>query len=105
MPSFITNALLPIIVAPMTFAVMQLLKGASTRVDALPPVGKRMAVAVIALALTVVGGLTGVNFGCDADAAVNCLSTLDKDAVKAAIAAGLAFLLHFGKQQAEKRSK
>ena len=97
MPSFITNALLPLIVGPLTFVVMQGLKALSVTVDALPPVAKRVAVMVIAIALTALGALSGVDLQCSVDSGVNCLNTLDKDAVKAVVGAALAYVLHFAK--------
>lgn len=90
---------MPLIVAPLTFLVMQGAKAVSATVDALPVTAKRIAVLVIATALTMLGSWAGVDFNCDPEAAVNCLATLDKDAVKAAVGAALAFLLHFAKQK------
>lgn len=97
MPSFVMNAILPLIVGPLTFVVMQGIKALSATVDALPPVAKRVAVMVIAIALTALGAASGIDFQCDAQSGVNCLSTLDKDAVKAAVGAALAYALHFAK--------
>lgn len=97
MPSFIANAVLPLIVGPLTFVVMQGLKALSGTIDALPPVAKRVAVMVVAIALTALGAASGVDFQCDVDAGVNCLTTLDKDAMKAVVGAALAYALHFAK--------
>lgn len=99
MPKFLVPILLPLIVAPLTFLVMQGAKAVSATVDALPATAKRIAVLVIATALTMLGSWAGVDFNCDPDAAVNCLATLDKDAVKAAVSAALAFLLHLAKKK------
>lgn len=99
MPSFVMNAVLPLIVGPLTFVVMQGLKGLSATVDTLPPVAKRGAVMVISIALTALGAASGIDFQCDPEFGTNCLSTLDKDAVKAAVGAALAFVLHYAKQQ------
>jgi hypothetical protein len=96
--SFLVNAVAPLIVGPLTFVVMQGLKALSTTVDALPSVAKRVAVFVIAVALTAIGAATGVDFNCNAETGVNCLQTLDKDAVKAVVGAALAFVLHYAKQ-------
>jgi hypothetical protein len=79
---------------------MQGLKALSATVDALPITAKRIAVLVIATALTMLGSWAGVDFNCDPDAAVSCLDTLDKDAVKSAVAAILAFVLHLAKKKA-----
>lgn len=97
MPSFVMNAILPLIVGPLTFVVMQGCKALSATVDALPPIAKRVAVMVIAIALTALGAASGVDFQCNVDSGVNCLSTLDKDAVKAVVSAALAYALHYAK--------
>lgn len=97
MPNFITTALLPLIVGPLTFVVMQGLKALSVTVDGLSPVAKRVAVMLIAIALTALGAASGVDFQCDVEGTVNCLDTLDKDAVKAVVAAALAYIMHFAK--------
>ncbi len=55
---------------------------------------------VVATLLTFLGSWAGVDFNCDPDAAVNCLATLNQDAVKAAVATGLAFVLHLAKKKA-----
>jgi hypothetical protein len=92
--------LLPVIVGPLTFLVMQGAKAVSATIDKLPATAKRIAVLVIATALTMLGSWAGVDFNCDPDAAVSCLDTLDKDAVKSAVAAILAFVLHLAKKKA-----
>ncbi len=91
---------MPIIIGPLTFLVMQGAKAVSATIDALPATAKRIAVLVIATALTMLGSWAGVDFNCDPDAAVSCLDTLDKDAVKSAVAAILAFVLHLAKKKA-----
>lgn len=88
---------LPFLLAPIVVVVMQLLKRASSTIDGLNPWLKRSAIVGIAAGLTALGNLIGVDFHCDASAAVDCLSTLDKDVVKASITAAAAFLIHFGK--------
>lgn len=98
MPNFMLAAATPLIIGPLTFVVMQGCKALSATVDALPPIAKRIAVLVIATALTLLGSWAGVDFQCSQDAATNCLATLDKDAVKAVVAAAISFLLHVAKQ-------
>jgi hypothetical protein len=100
MSNLVMTIAMPLIVAPLTFVVMQGLKALSATVDALPITAKRIAVLVIATALTMLGRWAGVDFNCDPDAAVSCLDTLDKDAVKSAVAAILAFVLHLAKKKA-----
>lgn len=92
MKSLALSLLLPLIVGPVTFVVMQTLKRLSAWVDGQSPTVKRFAVALIAFALTLVGKLTGVDIPCDAD--TNCLAVLDHDTIKALVAAGLAVSLH-----------
>lgn len=94
--------LVPALLGPLTFLVMQGLKAASVTVDALPPVGKRLAVFAIASGLSYVSRATGVALPCDADAATTCLSALDSESVRAVLAAGVAYLLHFLKVRAPK---
>lgn len=97
MKNMVLSLLVPVIVGPLTFAAMQALKVASATVDKLPPIAKRFAVAVIAVVLTVVGRVTGVDVACDAEASENCLALLGRDEVKAIIGASLAFALHWVK--------
>lgn len=100
MSKLLMPILLPVIVGPLTFLVMQGAKAVSATIDKLPATAKRIAVLVIATALTMLGSWAGVDFNCDPDAAVSCLDTLDKDAVKSAVAAILAFVLHLAKKKA-----
>jgi len=100
MNKLLLSATIPLIIGPLTFVVMQGLKALSATVDALPGVAKRFAVAGIAIVLTVLASLTGVDISCDPNGVENCLSTLDKDAVKSVLAAGIAYLLHLAKKKA-----
>lgn len=100
MNKLLLSATIPLIIGPLTFVVMQGLKALSATVDALPSVAKRFAVAGIAIVLTVLASLTGADISCDPNGVENCLSTLDKDAVKSIIAAGIAYLLHLAKKKA-----
>lgn len=94
------SLLLPAIVGPVTFVVMQWLKKVSAWVDAQSPLVKRSAVALIAFALTFLAKVTGVDIPCEAD--TNCLSVLDQDTVKAVVGTALAFGLHSLKNAAKK---
>lgn len=100
MKTLALSLLLPVIVGPVTFATMQLLKRVSAWVDQQSPLLKRVAVAVIAFALTLIAKLTGVEIPCEADA--NCLALLDHDTVKAVVASALAFGLHSLKNATKK---
>lgn len=99
MTKLLLSATVPLVVGPITFVVMQGLKALSKTVDALPPVAKRFAVAAIAVVLTVVAHLAGVDVSCDPNGVENCLSTLDTDAVKGMVAAAIAYALHLAKQK------
>ena len=92
MKTLALSLLLPVIVGPVTFVVMQALKRLSAWVDAQSPTVKRFAVALIAFGLTLAGKLTGVDIPCEPEA--NCLVALDQDAVRAVVGAALAFALH-----------
>ena len=99
MTKLILSATVPLVVGPITFVVMQGLKGLSATVDALPPIAKRFAVAAIAVVLTVASHLSGVEVACDPNGVQDCLSTLDTDAVKGMVAAAIAYALHLAKQK------
>lgn len=86
------SLLLPTIVGPVTFLVMQTLKKVSAWVDAQSPLTKRVAVALIAFILTLASKLTGIEVLCEPDA--NCLTTLDHETIKAMVGAALAYGLH-----------
>lgn len=93
------SLVMPVIVGPIAFVVMQALKTASVAVDKLPPAIKRFAVALIAVVLTLVGNATGVDLSCNPEAGTTCLEVLDKDAIKAVISTAIAFALHWVKKQ------
>jgi hypothetical protein len=95
MQSALLSLALPLLVGPITFAIMQVLKTASAKVDALPSVAKRFAVAAIAVALTFGAKAAGVDLHCDLSTDANCLTALDQDTVKALVGAALAFGMHF----------
>lgn len=99
MRNMILTAAVPLLLGPLTFVVMQQLKILSTMVDTLPVTAKRFAVAAIAVLLTVVSKSAGVELACDANAVESCLTTLDQDAVRAALATGVAYLLHVGRKK------
>lgn len=94
MNAAILSLAMPLLVGPITFAIMQGLKTASATIDALNPWIKRGAVAAIAVGLTLLGKVAGISITCDPNAAVNCLTSLDNDTVKALVSAGLAYGLH-----------
>lgn len=87
--------LTPIIVGPLTFLAMQGLKATNALIDAQSPFVKRLLVAVIASALTAISAATGINVACDVQSGANCLAELDKETVKAIVAAIVAYAVHF----------
>ena len=102
MQAALLSLAVPLLVGPITFALMQVLKTASDTVDKLSPTTKRFAVAGIAVGLTALGHVTGIAVHCDVAADVNCLPALDNDTVKAIVGAALAYGIHFIKPSADK---
>lgn len=90
---------LPMVLGPLTFVVMQGLKALSVAIDNLPAMAKRFVVAGIAVGLSLLGGAAGLDLTCNPDAGTTCLELLDKDAVRALLSTGIAFALHWAKQQ------
>lgn len=101
MPKFLLPILLPVLLGPLTFVVMQGLKALSAAIDRLPVTVKRFLVAGIAVALTMAGNAVGIDLHCDPEAGTTCLEVLDKDAVRALLSAAIAFLLHWARGQAK----
>ena len=99
MRTLMLQAAIPLLLGPLTFVVMQQLKILSGVVDTMPAAIKRFMVAGIAVVLTVASKAAGVELACDADAASSCLAALDQDAVRAMLAAGVAYLLHLAKKK------
>lgn len=84
-----------IIVAPLAMYIFQLLKKYSYWVDALPVWTKRAFVTVTVVVFLAIGAVTGLDFGVAADTTtLDFLKDVDTAAIKTALAAGLAFLLH-----------
>lgn len=77
-------------IGTIAFLAMQQLKRWSMSVDAMPPMVKRGAVAMIALILTSIGAATGVPIVCEPD--VNCLTSLDQNTVEAVLKWGVGSL-------------
>jgi hypothetical protein len=101
MRNLIISSAMPLLLGPLTYVVMQQIKMLSTHVDALPATAKRFAVAAIATVLTVFSSETGVVVTCDLAANASCLSTIPQDAIRAALAAGLAYVLHLSRKKPE----
>lgn len=98
------SLILPLILGPVVFAVMQGLKAASSWVDSRPAWQKRVLVPAIALIVTALSSSLGQQVACDPSAlnAADCLSKFDADALKAVLASGVAFLLHWLKSRPAK---
>jgi NAD-dependent oxidoreductase involved in siderophore biosynthesis len=101
MNRLVLTVLTPVVIGPLTFLAMQWLKKLSQKIDSLPSTAKRIAVMVIASTLTLLGSALGIDFNCSTDATVNCLDTLDKDAVKAVVSAAIAYILHVVKKKGD----
>lgn len=101
--SMALSLMLPVIIGPLTFVAMQFIKTASAAVDKLPALAKRFVVAAIAVVLTIAGNAAGIDLSCNPEGGTTCLEVLDKDAVKALLSTGIAFALHWAKQQAKEK--
>lgn len=95
MSGLLLTLLGPVVIGPLTFALMQGIKTLNVTVDALPPVAKRVAVVAIAVFLTFLAGALKLDIACDVNAGINCLEVLDNDAVKSIVSAAVAFGLHY----------
>ena len=101
MSGLILGILGPIVIGPLTFALMQGIKTVNGAVDTMPPMMKRITVAAIALVLTALAKVTGAPITCDLAGDTNCLTLLDNEAVKALVASVVAFALHWLKNMAK----
>jgi len=87
---------LPYLLGPIVFLVMQGLKKASAAVDSLPSWAKQGAVFVIAQVLTFLQAWSGTALDCG----TNCsLADVSDPFVKGVLVAASAFLLHWLKQR------
>jgi len=85
-----------LVVGPLAAFVFQLLKRYSYWIDSLKAWPKRAFVTVTVAAFVAFGSLTGVDFGVTADAeTLDFLANVDIAALKTALGAGAAFLLHW----------
>ena len=84
-----------LVAAPLTFVVVQLFKRYSFWLDTLGAWQKRAFVVATVTAFVAIGAATGADFGVVAGQDnVDFLTNLDTGAIKVALGAGLAFLLH-----------
>jgi hypothetical protein len=95
MSGLLLTLLGPVVIGPLTFALMQGIKAVNVTVDALPPIAKRVAVVAIAVFLTFLASALQLDIACDVNSGANCLAALDQDTVKAIVSAVVAFALHW----------
>lgn len=92
---------LPVLLGPLTFVIVQGAKRVSAWLDATSPLAKRVLVVVVAWLVTWVAHLLGVDVACDAATnPAGCVTALDHDTLKALLAAAIAFVLHALKPKA-----
>lgn len=89
-----------LVIGPLAAVIVQGAKRYIGWVDQLPAWQKRAFVLVTATALTALGAVTGVEFAVTGED-ISLLNNLDAEAVKAALAAAVAFLLHAVKKRRE----
>jgi hypothetical protein len=83
------------IIAPLAVIVMQALKRYSAWVDAQGPWIKRAFVTVTVFVFVLLAQVTGIDFGVTPGAeSLEFLTDLDKNAIKTALGAATAFLIH-----------
>lgn len=89
-----------LVIGPLAAVIVQGAKRYIAWVDQLPAWQKRAFVLVTATALTALGAVTGVEFAVTGED-ISLLNNLDAEAVKAALAAAVAFALHAVKKRRE----
>ena len=87
------STLTPLLIGPLTFAVMQGLKQLTPKLDAQSALVQRLVVMVLSVALTVIGAKLGVPVP---DLSGVGLEGLTSELVSGLIAGGLAFASHAG---------
>jgi len=89
-----------LVIGPLAAIIVQGAKRYVHWIDQLPAWQKRAFVLVTATALTALGAVTGVEYAVTAED-ISLLHNLDAEAVKASLAAAVAFLLHAFKKRRE----
>lgn len=91
----LSHTLLPYLLGPLVFVVMQLLKKAPLAIDKLPSWAKQGVVFVISQVLVFLQAWSGNALACGA----NCgLADVGEPFVKGVLVAGSAFLMHYLKK-------
>ncbi|UOF81212.1 hypothetical protein [Caudoviricetes sp.] len=92
-----------LVAGPLAAIAVQLLKRYSFWLDSLSAWQKRAFVLVTVTVFTALGAATGADFGVVAGQEnVDFLTTIDTEAIKVALGAGVAFLLHALKPKKKK---
>lgn len=91
------------VVGPLAALIFQLLKRYSYWVDSLKEWPKRAFVTVTVAVFVALGSVTGVDFGATADTeTLDFLANIDTTALKTALGAAVAFLLHWIRKSVKK---
>lgn len=95
------NLILPIILGPVVFGLVQGLKAMSGWIDARPAWQKKALVPAIAILVTAGTSLAGQPISCDAAAAnvADCLQQFSPEMLKAILGSGVAFGMHYLKNR------
>lgn len=95
------NFVLPMLLGPLVYLLVRGLKNASTWIDGQNPAIKRTLVVAVAILVTAASNLVGQPITCDTAAAnaADCLNQVTPEILKAILASGTAFLLHYLKKQ------
>jgi hypothetical protein len=91
---------IPMFMGPMVYLIVKYLKQISTWIDSQGATIKRTLVIAVAILVTAGANLLGQPITCDTAAgnAADCLNQLTPDIIKAVLASGIAFFLHYLKQ-------
>ena len=91
---------IPMLLGPLVYLVVKYLKVISTWIDNQSATIKRTLVVAVAILVTAGANLLGQPINCDtaAASATECLNQLTPDIIKAVLASGIAFFLHYLKQ-------
>lgn len=91
---------IPMLLGPLVYVIVKFLKQISAWIDNQGPAIKRTLVVAVAILVTAGTNLVGQPIACDVNATdvADCLGQITPDILKAILASGTAFLLHYLKQ-------
>lgn len=91
---------IPMLLGPIVYLAIKGLKASSGWIDAQGPAIKRTLVVAVAILVTAGAQLAGQPISCDtaAASAADCLGQFTPEILKAILASGTAFLLHYLKK-------